>query len=269
MRTSPPSDINSSPAVNGDDVVYVGCKDGNFYAFQSPAEEDENDKQDWVFQTGDIVRSSPVIDADGTIYFGSRNNFLYAINPGNSEPADSAWPMFRQNAVRTGNLADIDIPSVVSSVPGKNSTGVNIQTMNFLVNFSPLMDASLINIDSFVLEQETDSGKEPLEGYAVLDYKRYNNSGYHVAAVFNRLNQNEPLEYNTTYHGSIRYSLEKALADDESEGEAATESEEDATKEENLLFFFYNRGGTRRRRVVRLRWRDWVFYQVVNQMKGL
>ena len=237
VRTSPPSDINSSPAVSGDDVIYVGCKDGNFYAFQSPL-VDEKDEQDWVFQTGDIIRSSPVIDADGTIYFGSRNNSLYAVNPGGPEPADSSWPMFRQNAAHTGTLADIAIPPVVSSVPGKNSTGVDIQTTEVSVNFSPLMDESLVNIDSFLLEQETDSGREPVEGYAVLDYKRYNNSAYHIAAVFNRLDKNEPFPYNTTYHGSIRYSSEKTIADDESEAEAETEDKEDATEEKTYSFSF-------------------------------
>ena len=243
VRTSPPSDINSSPALSAADVIYVGSKDGNLYAFQSPAVE-ENNKQDWVFQTGDIIRSSPVIDAAGTIYFGSRNNSLYAINPGDSEPADSAWPMFRQNAAHTGTLENIALASVISSVPGKNSTGVDIQTTEVSVNFSPLMDASLINIDSFLLEQETDSGKESVEGYAVLVYKRYNNSAYHVAAVFNRLNQNEPLEYNTTYHASISYYSERTIADGESdiadgESEAEAETEaEDATEEKTYSFSF-------------------------------
>jgi hypothetical protein len=46
--------------------------------------------------------SSPAIGPDGTIYvtFGSR---LYAI-AGTNGPADSSWPMYRQNARRTGKV---------------------------------------------------------------------------------------------------------------------------------------------------------------------
>ena len=211
VQTSPPSDINSSPAVGANDVVYVGCKDGNFYAFQDPAitkGDDENEKQDWVFQTGDIIRSSPVIDTNGTIYFGSRDNNLYAINPGNLTPADSAWPMFRQNSAHTGAAENIVIPAVISSVPGINSTGVDVTITEVQVNFSPQVETSQIDIDSFILEKKTESGRETLEGFAVLNFERYNNSGYHAVAVFKRFNNTEPLEFNTTYYGTIQYREE-------------------------------------------------------------
>ena len=213
VRTSPPSDINSSPAVGANGVAYVGCKDGNFYAFQNPAitdGDDEKNKQDWVFQTGGIVRSSPVIDADGTIYFGSRDNNLYAINPGNLTPADSAWPMFRQNSAHTGAAENIKIPAVISSIPEQNKTGVDVQTAEIQVNFSPLTETSQIDIDSFILEKETESGRETVEGFSVLDFERYNNSGYHAAAVFQRLDDDAPLEYNTKYYGTIEYAEEQS-----------------------------------------------------------
>ena len=216
VQTSPPSDINSSPAVGANGVAYVGCKDGNFYAFQDPAitdGDDETIKQDWVFQTGDIIRSSPVIDADGTIYFGSRDNNLYAINPGNLAPADSPWPMFHQDAAHTGAAENITIPAVISSAPERNRTGVNIQTTEVQVNFSPLVETSQIDIDSFTLEKELESGRETVDGFAVLDFERYNNSGFHAVAVFKRLNNTEPLEYNTKYYGSIQYR-EEAEVDD-------------------------------------------------------
>ena len=211
VQTSPPSDINSSPAVGANGVAYVGCKDGNFYAFQDPSiidDDDEDKKQDWVFQTGDIVRSSPVIDADGTIYFGSRDNNLYAINPGNLTPADSAWPMFHRDAANSGAAKNIIIPAVISSVPGINSTGVDVTITEVQVNFSPQVETSSVDIDSFILEKGTESGREPVEGFAVLDFERYNNSGYHPAAVFQRLNNTEPLEYKTKYYGTIRYREE-------------------------------------------------------------
>jgi len=206
VRTSPPSDINSSPAVGANDVVYVGCKDGNFYAFQSQAVDEEGKKQDWVFQTGDIIQSSTVIDSEGTIYFGSRDNYLYAINPGSLTPASSSWPMFRQNAAHTGAVDAVSIPAVISAIPERNSAGVDVNTAAVQVNFSPLVETSQVDIDSFTLEKETDTGKEPVEGFAVLDFERFNNSGYHAIAVFKRLNGDEPLAYNTKYYGTIQYS---------------------------------------------------------------
>jgi outer membrane protein assembly factor BamB len=229
VRTSPPSDINSSPAVGANDVIYVGCKDGNFYAFQSPAVE-ESKKQDWVFQAGDIIQSSPVIDSEGTIYFGSRDNYLYAINPGALTPAESAWPMFRQNAAHTGAVDAVSIPVVISASPERNSTGVDVnKTIKIQVNFSPLVETSQVDIDSFKLEKETKSGsqtvRETVEGFSVLDFERYNNSGYHVTAVFERLNDDEPMAYNTKYYGTIQYS--DGLPDDgeEEEAEAGETSE--------------------------------------------
>ncbi|MFZ2634564.1 MAG: PQQ-binding-like beta-propeller repeat protein [Desulfosalsimonadaceae bacterium] len=204
VRTSPPSDINSSPAVGANDVIYVGCKDGNVYAFQGNVDTDE--EQTWVFQTGDIIQSSPVIDADGTIFFGSRDNNLYAINPGNLTPANSSWAMFRQNSLHTGTVEDITIPAVISLSPERSNTDVDVQTTKVYVNFSPVVEASQIDIDSFTLKKETDSGKETVEGFSVLDWVRFNNSGYNISAVFERLNDNEPLEYNTKYYGAIRYA---------------------------------------------------------------
>lgn len=225
VRTSPPSDINSSPAVGANDVIYVGCKDGNFYAFQSQEVSEEGKKQDWVFQTKDIIQSSPVIDADGTIYFGSRDNHLYAINPGNLTPADSPWPMFRQNAAHNGSVDAVSLPVVISASPERNSTGVDVnKTAKIHVNFSPLVETSQIDIDSFIFEKETESGRETVEGFSVLDFERYNNSGYHATAVFERLNDDEPLEYSTVYYGTIRYS-DSLPADGEEETETGATSE--------------------------------------------
>ena len=90
---------------------------------------------------------------------------------------------------------------------------MDIQTAPIKVNFSPEVEASQVDIDSFILEKKTESGRETVDGISVLHFERYNNSGYHVVAVFNRLNKTEPLEYNTTYYGTIRYS-EEAVTDE-------------------------------------------------------
>jgi hypothetical protein len=66
-------------------------------------------QQQWKFDSGGnsfdpsaFSYTSPAIGPDGTIYvtFGSR---LYAI-AGTNGPADSPWPMYRQNARRTGKV---------------------------------------------------------------------------------------------------------------------------------------------------------------------
>ena len=57
----------------------------------------------WEFETGAVVFSSPAIGSDGTVYFGSGIK-LYAIKTDSKGPAKSPWPMFRQNAQRTGRV---------------------------------------------------------------------------------------------------------------------------------------------------------------------
>ena len=124
----------SCPAIGSDSTIYIGSLDNNLYAINPDG------SKKWAFNTGDDVPSSPVIGSDGTIYVGSNDNNLYAINPDGSKnwshqiegsilsvmigddgvlyclsnnslsalrtsstgPADSPWPMFGQNAQRTG-----------------------------------------------------------------------------------------------------------------------------------------------------------------------
>ena len=58
----------------------------------------------WEFETGDQVSSSPSIGSDGTVYVGSYDNNLYAIKTDSKGLAKSPWPMFGQNAQRTGRV---------------------------------------------------------------------------------------------------------------------------------------------------------------------
>jgi outer membrane protein assembly factor BamB len=203
-----PYDINSSPAIGANGVVYVGSEDGNFYAIDPT--EDEVNSEAWTFKTGDgILESSPVIDEDGTIYFASRDKCVYAINPGNLKPADSPWPMFHQSPDRRGNSQSISIPAVISSSPAKNNTSVSINTETIAVNFSPDISDSQIDEDSFkMVKVNDDEDNEEIDGYASLDVVRYNNSGYHLSAIFERLDNDIPLKYNSKYKASISYSAE-------------------------------------------------------------
>jgi len=159
-----------------------------------------------VFQTGDdILTSSPVIDANGTIFFGSRDNCLYAVNPGNMTAAASDWPMFRKEPGHTGLAETISIPAVISSIPVKNETGVDINTPQIRVNFAPYIQTAQVQTDSLTLIKITDSGNEDIEGYAVLNWVDYNNSGFRLSAVFTRENDEVPLDYNQEYQASITY----------------------------------------------------------------
>ncbi|MCX8103636.1 MAG: PQQ-binding-like beta-propeller repeat protein [Candidatus Bipolaricaulota bacterium] len=87
--------IYSSPAIAADGVVYIGSDDGNLYAVNADG------TRRWSFKTAGPVRSSPVIENDGRVYITSRDGNLYAIR-GEAGPAQSPWPMFRQNPQRTG-----------------------------------------------------------------------------------------------------------------------------------------------------------------------
>ena len=221
VRTSPPADINSSPAIgivnSKDPIVYVGSKDGNFYAFQSPEYEDPH-RSDWVFKTNDdILYASPTIDSNGTIYFGSSDNCLYAVNPGDMQPADSSWPMFHTNAGNTGAAENIIIPDIISSVPSGNRFDIAVDTSEFKINFSPDIESSQIQTDSFTLTKiDEGNNNEEIEGNTVLEWIQ---ASHNIAAVFTRLNDEEPLAFESKYTASINYKQKEAV-----EGEAAIES---------------------------------------------
>jgi outer membrane protein assembly factor BamB len=229
VQTNPPRSINSSPAVGfsgRNPVLYVGAKDGNFYAFQSPevGEGELDQRQDWIFKTGDdILYSSPTIDKNGTIYFGSHDKNLYAIQPGNMNLAEAPWPMFHKSADHSGSAQNIEIPSIISSSPSPNFNDIDINTNEIIVNFSPDIKTTQVQIDSFILKKEgTDASV--IEGQAILKSKRYNNAGYHVVATFSPDDEELPLDYNTKYTASITYNPTTQNDDELTEDEAVEEA---------------------------------------------
>jgi len=89
--------IHSSPAVGTDGTICIGSFDNRLYALDG-----KTGAKKWEFETGAYVYSSPVIGENGTLYIGSVDNRVYAIATSSKGPAKSPWPMFGQNAQRTG-----------------------------------------------------------------------------------------------------------------------------------------------------------------------
>ena len=97
----------NSAAIGSDGTVYVGTSsslygqlykgDGKVYALDGAT-----GAKKWDSETGFDGSSvgKPVIGSDGTLYLA--NDGLNAIRTDSQGPADSPWPMFGQNAQRTG-----------------------------------------------------------------------------------------------------------------------------------------------------------------------
>ena len=65
---------SSSPAIGADGTIYIGEKNGEFYALNGTT-----GVKKWEFQTRGVY-SSPAVGADGTVYFGARDYKLYALD---------------------------------------------------------------------------------------------------------------------------------------------------------------------------------------------
>ena len=67
--------IDSSPAIDGDGIIYVSSHDQYLHALYP------NGTEKWRAYCGHWLESSPAISEDGTIYVGSLDDNFYAINP--------------------------------------------------------------------------------------------------------------------------------------------------------------------------------------------
>jgi outer membrane protein assembly factor BamB len=95
-------ELESSPTIGPNETVYIGSKDGCFYAVNP---DDRNaglpfpTAREWIFLIGAEIRSTPVVDDNGTpidftddtIYVGSNNGKVYAFNP-DGTPKGAPWP---------------------------------------------------------------------------------------------------------------------------------------------------------------------------------
>ena len=68
-------EINSSPAIDDNGIIYFGSSDSSMYAVYPDG------TQKWKYRTEGEIYSSPAIGNDGTIYFGSYDSCFYALNP--------------------------------------------------------------------------------------------------------------------------------------------------------------------------------------------
>jgi outer membrane protein assembly factor BamB len=66
--------FESSPVIDKNGALYIGCKDGNLYAINSDGSER------WRYDINGWPSPSAALAEDGTIYIGSHDDYLYAIN---------------------------------------------------------------------------------------------------------------------------------------------------------------------------------------------
>jgi hypothetical protein len=124
--------VRSSPAIGSDGTVYVGSRDNKVYALDG-----KTGAKQWEFRTGADVDSSPTIGADGTVYVGSRDYKVYAFETSSSGPADSSWPMFSQNAQRTGRAPTSVSDALQITIPDKAA-------WPFTVSFTTVEDSTYV-----------------------------------------------------------------------------------------------------------------------------
>ncbi|MEA3457457.1 MAG: PQQ-binding-like beta-propeller repeat protein [Candidatus Thermoplasmatota archaeon] len=66
--------FRSSPVIDQNGILYIGCQDGYLYAINPDGSER------WRFDCNDWTSDSAALAEDGTIYTGSWDKYLYAIN---------------------------------------------------------------------------------------------------------------------------------------------------------------------------------------------
>ena len=94
------SNVASTPVIGADDTIYIAIMNDRVCAINP----DGSIK--WEFGTWFVncELASPALDADGILYINisGKQGILYAIKTDSKGPAKSPWPMFGQNAQRTG-----------------------------------------------------------------------------------------------------------------------------------------------------------------------
>jgi hypothetical protein len=158
VLTNAGSRAYTSPAVDSHGTIYhaafsilYAIDPSGSVAWSLPLVRDPGD----AFGTS---HTSPAIGTDGTIYLASANR-LYAI-AGTNAIANSPWPMYRQNARHTGNLAkpslqkpqkrgDANLQFELYAQIGQTQT---IQTSTDLATWTSLTNVAVTNVPMDVID---------------------------------------------------------------------------------------------------------------------
>ena len=97
----------SSPAIDANGVIYVGCYDGNLYAITPSGAV----QRTWT--TGLFIRSCPAISGT-SLYIGSNDEKLYALDLGTSSAA-GPWPQYKANPARLGRAVAATTVAIVTA----------------------------------------------------------------------------------------------------------------------------------------------------------
>jgi len=89
---TPPGDVYSSPLVM-ENLVVIGCDDGNVYGLQR-----DNGRPSWKFRTGNKVHDNSAALAGGTLFIGSFDGCMYALKAATGE---QLWKFKTRKRVNT------------------------------------------------------------------------------------------------------------------------------------------------------------------------
>jgi outer membrane protein assembly factor BamB len=95
----------SSPAIDANGVIYVGCYDNKVYAINADGTANR------TYDTGNWVRSSPAISGK-RMYVGSNDQKLYAFDLP-AGPSAGTWSQYRANARRLGRAIS-EVPTLAT-----------------------------------------------------------------------------------------------------------------------------------------------------------
>ena len=114
----------SSPAIDSNGVIYVGCYDYKLHALNP----DGSLNRTWSM--GNWIRSNPAI-AGSTLYIGSNDHKLYALDLGTAGAGSGPWPQYRHNPRRLGRAitAEPPLPGRLVNLSVRTTAGTAAQTL--------------------------------------------------------------------------------------------------------------------------------------------
>lgn len=122
-----PAPISSSPVINDDGLIYVGCTDGKLYGI---SDQGDSGQIDFEARLGGEVNNSPAVDDEGNVYAGTTANHLFAFRPDTSR----LWSYTASNDVTTPVISPEGTVYVVS---GNQLLGVDTADGSEASRFTP------------------------------------------------------------------------------------------------------------------------------------